>query len=152
MSGWMCFALMLPGEPFSPPMCLARRSRLAGPRNLAGCCVCTPAQNRFLGPLWRQQATGPTFSKGDVSLLCCLRLSKHHAREVKFVFFFFSPRRFLWRPDVSTSMVAVTRSEQQRWFRPQRSQRRLLANTKTHTCIRNIAELLLGAPVSPDKS
>lgn len=97
MSGWMCFALMLPGEPFSPPMCLARRSRLAGPRNLAGCCVCTPAQNRFLGPLWRQQATGPTFSKGDVSLLCCLRLSKHHAREVKFVLFFF-PSPFLVAP------------------------------------------------------
>lgn len=66
--------------------------------------------------------------KGDVSLLRRLRSSKPRDGEVKW--FIFSPAP--WRLNISSSN-GCGRVEQQRWRRPLRSRRSLLANTKTET-------------------
>lgn len=50
MSGWMCFALMLPGESFSPPMCLAGRSQLAGDAQPGRVLCVHTSTNQVFGP------------------------------------------------------------------------------------------------------
>lgn len=124
---------MLPGGALSPPVCLAGRSRLAGRHNLAGrlvgwgACVCvcvyTHQHRTGLGAFCGDNKLAglrPAVSKGDVSLLGCLRPSKPPAREAKSLLFFPSSSF----PERSYISDGANLGEQ-----------RLLANTETHmTC------------------